>query len=52
MSRRASGTGLARVSRILVEAMAKHLPPSAAELRLLDVNGFCGETLLRLRPDL
>lgn len=42
----------ARVQRILIEAMAKHLPPSAAALRLLDVNGAAGETLAKQRADL
>jgi hypothetical protein len=35
-----------------VGVMAKHLPPSGATLRLLDVGGDAGETLLRMRPDL
>jgi hypothetical protein len=35
-----------------IEAMAKHLPPSAFDLRLLDIGGLAGETLLTLRPDL
>ncbi|QPC81887.1 hypothetical protein G4Y79_19680 [Phototrophicus methaneseepsis] len=35
-----------------IEAMAKHLPPSAAELRLFDVGGVAGRTLRSLRPDL
>jgi hypothetical protein len=35
-----------------IEAMAKHLPPSASALRLLDIGGVAGETLLQLRPDL
>lgn len=34
-----------------VEVMAKHLPPSASDLRLLDI-GAIGEDLLALRPDL
>ncbi len=41
-----------RVTRILIEAMAKHLPPSASTLRLLDIGGAAGEVLARLRPDL
>lgn len=36
----------------LIEVMAKHLPPSAAGLRLLDVGGTAGPILLGLRPDL
>lgn len=39
------------VERRLVEAMAKHLPPSASTLRLLDVNGAAGEILRERRPD-
>ncbi len=35
-----------------IGAMAKHLPPSGAALRLLDVGGASGDTLLKLRPDL
>jgi hypothetical protein len=35
-----------------IEAMAKHLPPSASALCLLDIGGVAGETLLKLRPDL
>ncbi|MCU0512588.1 MAG: hypothetical protein MUE40_08440 [Anaerolineae bacterium] len=33
-------------------ALAKHLPPSAAELRLLDVGGETGAVLAARRPDL
>jgi hypothetical protein len=43
---------LARVRRQLIGAMAKHLPPSAAGLRLLDVDGTTGDVLLEARPDL
>ncbi|MDZ4768585.1 MAG: hypothetical protein SGJ24_05610 [Chloroflexota bacterium] len=43
---------LAHITRRLIEAMAKHLPPSAAGLRLLDVNGRTGAVLLVERPDL
>jgi hypothetical protein len=39
------------VERRLVEAMAKHLPPSASTLRLLDVNGAAAEILRERRPD-
>ena len=35
-----------------VEAMAKHLPPSASALRLLDLEGCCGSDLQKLREDL
>ncbi len=35
-----------------VEAMAKHLPPSASQLRLLDLEGCCGAYLQELREDL
>ncbi len=41
-----------RLARLFIEAMAKHLPPSASTLRLLDVNGFTGKTLSELRQDL
>lgn len=36
----------------LIEALRKHLPPSAAALRLLDVDGAAGARLARLRADL
>lgn len=42
----------ASLKRLFVDAMAKHLPPSAADLRLLDVNGAAGEHLSELRADL
>jgi hypothetical protein len=42
----------AQLARRMIEAMARHLPPSAADLRLLDVNGLAGETLSALRADL
>jgi hypothetical protein len=35
-----------------VEAMAKHLPPSASTLRLADVGGAAGDILRHLRGDL
>lgn len=35
-----------------IEVMAKHLPPSASELRLLDIGGVAGDDLLERRPDL
>ncbi|MDX1994321.1 MAG: hypothetical protein SF029_18195 [bacterium] len=41
-----------RLAKLLIEAMAKHLPPSASRLRLLDVNGAAGAILTELRPDL
>lgn len=41
-----------RLNKLLIEAMAKHLPPSASQLRLLDVNGEAGEILRGLRDDL
>lgn len=41
-----------RLTKLFIEAMAKHLPPSAAALRLIDVNGAAGDTLSTLRADL
>jgi SAM-dependent methyltransferase len=41
-----------RVERALIEAMAKHLPPSGAALRLLDWDGATGAVLRELRADL
>lgn len=41
-----------RTARILTEAMVKHLPPSASQLSLLDVNGKAWEILEKHRPDL
>lgn len=38
--------------RRFVEALAKHLPPSASRLRLLDIDGHCGEILAGRRADL
>lgn len=35
-----------------IEVMAKHLPPSSSELRLLDLGGVVGEKLSTLRGDL
>jgi len=35
-----------------IDAMAKHLPPSASDLRLLDIGGVAGDELLERRPDL
>ncbi|MGJ3237650.1 MAG: class I SAM-dependent methyltransferase [Anaerolineae bacterium] len=34
-----------------IEAMAKHLPPSASDLHLLDVGGIAGTILQARRPD-
>lgn len=50
MSARASSPS--RVTQLLIEAMAKHLPPSAAQLRLLDIDGKSGTILLGQRPDI
>jgi len=41
-----------RITRILTEAMLKHLPPSASSLKLLDVGGAAQAILLKHRPDL
>ncbi len=41
-----------QVRRQLIEAMAKHLPPSASTLRLLDVGGAVGDMLTARRADL
>src|SRR5512134_1015244 len=41
-----------RLEQLLIEAVAKHLPPSGAALRLLDVNGKAGAVLAGLRADL
>jgi hypothetical protein len=41
-----------RLAQLMIEAMVKHLPPSASQLRLLDVNGEAGEILGGLRDDL
>lgn len=40
------------LERLLVEAMLRHLPPSGALLRLLDVNGSAGALLAGARDDL
>src|SRR5690349_4840832 len=42
----------ARVERQLIEAMAKHLPPSAASLRLVDIGGRANAVFADLRADL
>ena len=41
-----------RLNRLMIEAMAKHLPPSASMLRLIDINGETGEILVERREDL
>lgn len=41
-----------RVQRHFVAVMAKHLPPSAATLRLLDLDGCSGNILAEARADL
>ncbi len=41
-----------RIQRHFVAAMAKHLPPSASTLRLLDLDGCSGEMLSETRADL
>ncbi|NDJ59807.1 MAG: hypothetical protein GYB67_01710 [Chloroflexi bacterium] len=40
------------LKRQLIEALAKHLPPSAAALRLIDVGGATGAVLADVRGDL
>lgn len=50
MTRRSSSPS--RVTQLLIEAMVKHLPPSASVLRLVDVDGKSGAILLAQRPDL
>ncbi len=42
----------ASIRRRFVQALAKHLPPSAARLRLLDIGGQCGDILALRRADL
>ncbi len=41
-----------RVERLLIEAMAKHLPPSGTSLRLVDVFGKTAAVLRDQRPDI
>lgn len=41
-----------KITRLMIEAMAKHLPPSASELRMLDINGEAGAVFAELRGDL
>ncbi|MBI1282023.1 MAG: hypothetical protein GC179_28110 [Anaerolineaceae bacterium] len=45
-------TATPRVERLLIEAMAKHLPPSGSALRLVDVFGKAALILRELRPDI
>ena len=45
-------TATPRVERLLIEAMAKHLPPSGASLRLIDVMGKTAAILREQRPDI
>jgi len=42
----------ARLERLLIEAMAKHLPPSAASLRLVDIGGRASPVFTETRVDL
>ena len=39
-------------TRLFLQTMLKHLPPSASTLRLIDVGGAAGETLRELHGDL
>lgn len=41
-----------QLARHFVEVMAKHLPPSASTMRLVDIGGRCGAVLTDLRQDL
>lgn len=41
-----------RVQRLLIEAIAKHLPPSGSRLSLVDVGGRAGAILTEMRPDI
>lgn len=41
-----------RTAQLLIQAMAKHLPPSASALRLLDIEGASGAVLAQERGDL
>ncbi len=41
-----------RVERLLIEAMAKHLPPSGTALRMVDVFGKAAAVLRDQRPDI
>lgn len=41
-----------RLKRYFIDAMAKHLPPSASHLQLIDVNGQAGQWLAQRREDL
>ncbi len=35
----------------LIDVLIKNLPPSASQLRLLDINGMAGEMVVLVRPD-
>jgi hypothetical protein len=41
-----------RLTRLMIEEMAKHLPPSGATLHLLDLDGQASPVLTNLRADL
>lgn len=41
-----------QLARHFVEVMAKHLPPSASTMQLVDIGGRCGAFLRELRQDL
>lgn len=41
-----------QLARHFVEAMAKHLPPSASTMQLVDIGGRCSAFLAELRKDL
>lgn len=41
-----------RVQRLLIEAIAKHLPPGGSSLRMIDVGGRAGSILVGMRPDI
>ena len=41
-----------QLARHFVEVMAKHLPPSASTMQLVDIGGHCGAVLAELRDDL
>ena len=44
--------GTPRTRRLLIEAMAKHLPPSGSTLTLWDIGGAAEDVLTELRDDL
>jgi hypothetical protein len=41
-----------RVARLMIEEIAKHLPPSASSLQLIDIDGGAGSVLSELRGDI